>query len=102
MCFALFSFLDMDTPYKSPDYFSTWKSRGAVLGLLGGLAAPIVGSVLTAVSWFADPAWHGFSLHVAATILFVTTFPLLLFGAHCLDLLDKEKRLGTTDRQEEM
>jgi len=53
---------------------------------------PILGSVVTIVSWFADPAWHGLSLHVAGTSLFVITFPLLAFGAHCLDLLEKEKR----------
>lgn len=53
--------------------------------------APIIGSVLTAISWFVDPMWHGFSLHAAATALFVLTFPLLLLGAHCLDLMEKEK-----------
>ena len=76
---------------------TTWKNRGAVLGLGGGLIAPIVGSFLTIVSWFADPAWHGFSLHYAATALFVLTLPLLIFGAHCLDLLDKKK---TADQKE--
>ena len=91
----------MATIYKLPGNLSTWTSRGAAFGLLGGLLAPIVGSFLTVITWFADPAWHGFYLHVAATSLFVITFPLLVLGAHCLDLLDKEKNVGTTNRQEE-
>ena len=49
---------------------------------------------------FADPAWHGLSLHVVGTSLFVITFPLLLLGAHCLDLLDKRKPSTHTDPQE--
>lgn len=79
----------MVTAYKNID--STWKGRCAVLGLGGGLLAPIAGSILTIISWFADPAWHGFSLHFVATALFIVTLPLLLLGAHCLDLLDQQK-----------
>ncbi len=70
-----------------------------MFGLAGGLIAPIAGSILTIVTWFADPAWHGYSLHYVATALFVLTLPLLLFGAHCLDLLDKQK---TTDQKEQL
>lgn len=68
-----------------------WKSRGAVLGLFGGFTAPVIGSIVTAISWFSDPAWHSISLHQAGTSLFVVTLPLLILGAHCLDLLDKDK-----------
>jgi hypothetical protein len=78
------------TTYKLPERRSRWETRGAAIGLFGGLMAPILGSVLTVISWFTDPAWHGFSLHIAGTSLFVITFPLLLLGAHCLDLLDKD------------
>jgi len=78
------------TTYKLPQSPSPWKIVGSVFGLFGGLMAPIIGSVLTIVSWFADPVWHGLSLHLAATSLFVISFPLLLLGAHCLDLLDKD------------
>ena len=81
----------MATTYNLPVNPSPWKVLGTVFGLGGGLMAPIIGCVLTIVSWVADPSWHGLSLHVAATSLFVLTFPLLLLGAHCLDLLEKEK-----------
>jgi hypothetical protein len=77
--------------FKLAGDYSTWKSRGVVFGLIGGLMAPILGSMLTVISWFSNPAWHGLSLHAAATSLFVVALPLLILGAHCLDLLDKEK-----------
>ena len=82
----------MATTYNLPQPVSHWKIIGSLVGVFGGLMSPILGSVVTIVSWFADPAWHGLSLHVAGTSLFVITFPLLAFGAHCLDLLEKEKR----------
>jgi hypothetical protein len=82
----------MATTYNLPKTASHWKITGSLFGVFGGLMSPIIGSVVTIVSWVADPAWHGLSLHIAGTSLFVITFPLLAFGAHCLDLLEKEKR----------
>lgn len=96
----------MVTSYRLPEDFptlhsaikellggaSSWKIRGAIAGLCSGFAAPIAGSIVTIVSWFRDPVWHGFALHQAGTSLFVLALPLLVFGAHCLDLLDKDKR----------
>ena len=95
------SFLTMITAYKSPRQPATWRTRGVVIGLSGGLIAPLLGSALTIITWFRDPAWHGLPLHTAATTLFVVTLPLLLLGAHCLDLLDKQTNAGTGDRQED-
>lgn len=89
---------DIPTPYSAMRQSLrgswNWKSRGAVIGLCSGLLAPILALILTVISWFSDPAWHGFFLHTAATTLFVVALPLLIFGAHCLDLLDKDKKLA--------
>jgi len=87
----------MATTYKAQGSISAWTSCGAAFGLFAGLSAPIVGSIVTVVSWFANPAWHGLSLHVAGTSFFVITFPLLLLGAHCLDLIDKATTSTHTD-----
>jgi hypothetical protein len=81
----------MATVYRFIRESWTWKSYVAVLALGLGLLAPILGSMLTIISWFADPEWHGLSMHRAATTLFVVTLPLLLLGAHCLDLLDQDE-----------
>lgn len=76
----------------------TWKNLVAVLGLFGGLVAPILGSLMTVLSWFSTRLWHGLSFRTAGTSFFVMAIPLLLLGAHCLDLLDKEKRRVPTPK----
>jgi hypothetical protein len=63
---------------------------GAACGLFGGLLVALTGSVLTAISWFTGPSWHGFALQRTGTALLLTMIPLLLLGAHCLDMSDKK------------
>jgi len=70
----------------------TWKSGGAVCGLGFGIACPLVGSILTAIAWFSGPEWHGLHLHRDGTVLLFLTIPLLIIGAHCLDLVDRQDR----------
>src|SRR6266403_4379541 len=67
-----------------------WRAAGAVFGLSCGIIAPLIGSVLTAIAWFTAPEWHGLSFHRGGTILLFLTIPLLIFGAHCLDLMEKQ------------
>jgi hypothetical protein len=67
-----------------------WESAGAVFGLCFGILMPLVGSILTAIAWFTGPHWHGFFIERYGTVLFFLTIPLLIFGAHCLDLMDKK------------
>ena len=70
----------------------TWTAVGAAFGLSCGIISPIIGSVLTAIAWFTGPEWHGLPLHQGGTILLFLTIPFLIFGAHCLDLSDKQRR----------
>jgi len=67
----------------------TWHGGGAACGLCFGLIALLIGLGLTAITWFTGPNWHGFALQRDGTVLLLLTFPLLAFGAHCLDLLDE-------------
>ena len=71
----------------------TLKSFGAVVGLLGGIVAPLLGSAFTAFSWFFGD-WHGLHEQRVGTVLLFLTIPLLIFGAHCLDLIDRENKKG--------
>ena len=71
------------------DHGWTMKSTGACVGLVGGVIAPLVGLALTALAWFIGD-WHGFRLGRDGTVLLFLTIPLLIFGAHCLDLLDTD------------
>jgi hypothetical protein len=68
----------------------TWRTGGAVFGLCGGIIAPLAGSILTAMAWFMGPVWHGLALQRNGTVLLFLTIPLLLSGAHCLDLMDRQ------------
>jgi hypothetical protein len=42
------------------------------------------------LAWFTGAVWHGYSVQRSGTILLFLTIPLFIFGAHCLDLLEKE------------
>ena len=65
-------------------------------GLCGGIVAGLLGSIITAVAWFTGPEWHGYLLQRDGTILLVLNIPLLIFGAHCLDLMDKKREVRTS------
>jgi hypothetical protein len=68
-----------------------WQVCGVVFGLGGGIIAPLLATTLSAVAWFTGARWHGFFLQRAGTVLFFLAIPLLICGAHCLDLLDKRE-----------
>lgn len=68
----------------------TWTSGGAACGLCFGIISPLLGSILTAISWFTGPEWHGFFVQRYGTVLLFVTIPFLIFGGHCLDLSDKQ------------
>lgn len=68
----------------------TWQSIGAVSGLVGGVLSPVVGTLSIAITWFIDSERIVSSLNGLSIISFVLTIPLLAFGAHCLDLLERK------------
>lgn len=66
------------------------KTCGAAAGLCGGVMSALAACLLSVVVWLTHAAWHGPLLQRSGTILFFLMIPLLVFGAHCLDLLDRE------------
>jgi hypothetical protein len=64
------------------------KTLGAAVGLFGGIVVAVVACALTIVCWVTHSTWHGPLLQRSCTVLFFLMIPLLVFGAHCLDLLD--------------
>jgi hypothetical protein len=67
----------------------TCRAAGAATGLGGGILAAAVGALLSAASWVRGDAAGGLSLHGVAGVLLLSTIPLLILGAHCLDLLEE-------------
>ncbi|HEV7746460.1 MAG TPA: hypothetical protein VGO56_15795 [Pyrinomonadaceae bacterium] len=75
-----------------------WRSSGAVCGLCFGILSPLAGSLLTAIVWFTGSHWHSGFIQRCGTLLLFLTIPLLIFGAHCLDLIDKENELAKSSK----
>lgn len=67
-----------------------WPSIGAAMTLGGGLLAPIIGAVLNLLASYARPGYERPILFKASTICYVLTVPLLMLGAHFLDLLEQK------------
>lgn len=65
-----------------------WQAIGAVCGLVIGLVAFIFGSVFTVIGWIASPGTIGLFLGEYGVVMFLIGVPLLIIGAHCLDLLE--------------
>jgi hypothetical protein len=72
----------------------TWQTIGAVVGLAGGPIAAIIGTALSAGAWMLSGEANGLSLHNVSSTLLLSTIPLLILGAHCLDLLEKRMAKG--------
>ena len=67
----------------------SWWNIGAIFGLLGGMSAILIAVVLTLAMWlFKRDAVH-ISLQTVTNVLFYSAFPLLFFGAYCLDKIDE-------------
>ena len=62
---------------------------GGMIGLIGGSAAPVFGSLLTALSWLLERRNFGELLHRAGDILLISTIPLLVLSAFCLDAYER-------------
>jgi hypothetical protein len=56
----------------------------------GGIGAALIGSVLTAMTWFLGAALHPW-LRGTGTALLIATIPLLIFSGYCLDWGEKRK-----------
>ena len=72
-----------------------WRSVVAVLGLAGGLAAPVLGAAADLTAWFIHSQYVNSYLHAASIVSCALTLPLLMMGASCLDSL-KSKSANTS------
>jgi len=77
---------------QRPPVRKSWQEQarlaGAVSGLLGGLAASVLGGLFVAASWLVHNAPVRSWLSTSGTVLLCLTIPLLLLGAVCLDWLE--------------
>lgn len=79
-----------------------WPTTGAVCGLAGGVIAVAFGTLLLTIAWVTGDESSGLSLHGVGSILLLSTIPLLILGACCLDLVEKlEKNQQSTLKHSE-
>ena len=76
----------------SPRVSWTWLRTLEALGLCGGITALFLGLVLCAAGWVEGAREGGHLLVVCGTVLLLTSAPLLLLGAHCLDVEESRRR----------
>lgn len=67
-----------------------WQSVCAVVGLVGGVAAPLLGATSDVITWFVHSETVNSYLHVLSIILCALTLPLIILGAFCLDSLQRK------------
>jgi CheY-like chemotaxis protein len=68
----------------------TWQAVVAVSGICGGALAAAIGSLLSAFARMRGDETGGLSMHGVGSVLLLSTIPLLMLGAHSLDLLDRK------------
>jgi hypothetical protein len=66
-------------------------SGGAIIGLFGGAAASLFGSILTGASWLVANDGTRQLLSVTGSVLLFMTIPLIALGACCLDWMEKDE-----------
>ena len=67
------------------------QALGAVGGLTGGIFSAMFGAGFTVASWLAANKGARQWLSTVGTALFFLTVPLLIFGAYCMDWMEKDK-----------
>ncbi len=68
----------------------TWQSVGAVFGLGGGILSIIVAILLPIIASWLTPNDLVSFLKGISFVFLILFLPLLILGAHCLDLLEKK------------
>jgi membrane protein implicated in regulation of membrane protease activity len=69
----------------------TWQITAAVCCLASGILAPLVGLPMLAAAWLTRSQVGGLSMYEIGNVLLLSTIPLLILGAHWLDLSDRRK-----------
>jgi hypothetical protein len=68
----------------------TWQCMGATFGITGGMLSLLLAVLLWAIVRFLTAGGSISALHTFEIVFFALPLPLLAFGVHCLDLLEKE------------
>ncbi|MBX7171855.1 MAG: hypothetical protein K1X72_12915 [Pyrinomonadaceae bacterium] len=68
----------------------SWWNVGAIFGLAAGMGTIFIGILLTLMMWLFKLDSIRISLQTVTNVLFYSAFPLLFFGAYCLDKIPQK------------
>ena len=74
---------------------------GAIIGFAFGTAAILTGLILSAISSLLQIGTQTDSLQSLTTVLFLSAFPSLFIGAHCLDKIDEFRKKKSRENRNE-
>ena len=79
----------------------SWEATIALCFFAGGIAAAVIGSVLTALTWVIGGDVHPWVREVGTGFLIVT-IPLLILSGYCLDWMEQKSTspAGTVDQKQ--
>lgn len=75
---------------ERPTHNYTWEPLAALACFVGSALSLVIGFVLT-TGWLVNADRHPF-LHGIGVTLLIIGLPILILGAHCLDLKDRKRR----------
>jgi uncharacterized membrane protein len=75
----------------------SWEATTAFCCFTGGIAAALLGSILTATTWILGAQLHPW-LHGLGTALLIVTIPLLIFSGYCLDWAERNQDKSTAQK----
>jgi hypothetical protein len=67
----------------------------------GGILAALTGSVMLAAAWLDGHQQGGFSFYGIGSGLLISTIPLIMLGAHCLDLSERRDTKNKRSNQKQ-
>jgi hypothetical protein len=82
---------DRVTQAVRPRRLTKLNSVGAIIGLFGGGAVSLFGSILTGASWLVANGGTRQWLSMNGSILLFMTIPLIVLGACCLDWMESDE-----------
>jgi hypothetical protein len=83
---------------KSTVKKTDWWFLSAVIFMIGGMSAIIVGIIFTILIWLIHQDTIEFSLQNVTNFLFYLSLPMLFLGACCLDKIEEKKKQKRQNR----
>lgn len=80
----------------------TWQATAGICGVCGGIVAGLLGSLLLVGTLLFGHHVVGLPLYGIGSGLLISTIPLIMLGAHCLDLAERREAIRRPNKQKQL